>query len=873
MSEKPEDKRRHILIVAIGTESVRVVCSAKEVLHSRYQLQDKSCRVNYLLIDTDTVSGGQDEESYEKTYQVQLADDQGKQRMRDYKKKVVAPQLEELQNDHMLPKYLTTALLEHALLERSESGEASKNPLKGYFYLLANLRRLDNLIEQIKKEMSAQNRSIYIMYSPISGTAAGSWFLITAMLFHKFEHSSPILINLMPSGLKGSEDHKNRNYAIFGWSTQLLNMLVQQGITLNWEIPQLEKPALSVVIQNREPLYVLLQSAYRNQGDAHLMTDEFFQVMAELLCLAIIGKQDGLGPSSGDSQITNTATDLLMDEINNPDQPTRRFTSRGYCAVRYNAELARKVTRMGVKDALLNYMLSSLWSFDFSPGQSAAQQIDPARNQKTQDEVGGELLAYVRRQVKTFYGEWKGRAYRSAYAERLPSADMDRTIDELCETFRQDMADMMTNLRGDGTNEIPIHQPIWQLLQNLLKQHEFKLFPYLSRILKSIYVDDAFLIEQLPELAANHPTIDDAIEAAGQNIYRYRTRVTISSKQGNAVGLELTFNKLLEEAYHKILLETLKTEYSTLLNGALDYFAIELLRFKQRLENIYEENSREYALHRGKLHQPIGAYLDERSYGLAKEKIEKYRQNIMSIIHKLFNKIDDKLDRHHMGQEQLNNKIDMVIMDEEGIAKFPSDVVGVIHEVASNQNLLTQLLSRGRALTKLQGTGYEKNWCIWHSKTLADDTALREALNSLTKSIESILSDESSKIIINTGALPLRSRDEIELVLSETILDFPLIDVETDKSMEDYWDHDDTSFNDGKSTSVHRVHTGLVTKLQSGRKRKDAQAQQSAKTRTEERSKAGDSGKGMNFVEESPEASLEQEIAIVASRLGVKPKI
>jgi hypothetical protein len=902
------------LIVAIGTESIRVVRNAKETLRSRYQLGDKFCRVHYLLIDTDTVAEEQDNPLYEKTYQVQLADDKGKENMRLYKERIITPQLEDMQKSQILPEYLTSALLEHELLKRAETGEANKNPLKGYFYLLANLRRIISLVEYIQSQMDAQNCSIYIMYSPISGTAAGAWFLITTLLFQKFKNSSPVLINLMPSRLKGDAAHRNRNYAIFGWSTRLLDMMIHQGITLRWTIPQLTGESVTLAIEKRQPLYALLQSAYRNQGHAHLATDEFFQVMAELLCLSIIGKQNGQGPPSIDSQITNTETDQRMEEIDAPDKPTRRFASRGYCAVRYNGRLAKEVTRMGVKDAVLKYLLPVLpfrEPLNQPTEETATQQVPDdigdqtnsnnpditTVSQQTADNASGEsdsnnpdvttvsqqrlsevsehVLAYVRRQVQTFYGEWNDRAFQRAFAESLPATDLDRTFDELCRVFHQDLTDFITNLRGDGTDEVPIRQPIWEVLQNLLEHYGYELFTYLSGILDSIHVNDAFIMQQLPELAAEHDTIGAAIEAAREKIELYRTRLTVRGRQASTSIVERNFHLLLNEAYNKILLETLEKGYSVLLNDALRYFVGELQRLKQRLETIYEENDREYEPHRKKLHRPISAYLDERSYGLAKEKIEKYRRNVILIIRELFQGINDKLDRHHLGQQQLSNKIDLAIMNQEGIGEFPKDVAGVVRRVAANQNLLTQLLNRGRALTKLKSTGYEKNWCIWHSGTLTP--ALREALGSLQQSINNILSDETFKIVINDGPLPLRSKDDIELVLSETILDFPLRDVETDKSMEDYWDHDDTLFNDGSSTSVHRVHTNIVPTLQAGRKRNDSPTappieQEMGEPDRQEHFRDMDDGAGINFVKQDSDQLSEEDIVIVASRLGIDPE-
>lgn len=694
MPLKQEDTLRDVLIVAIGTASVNIVRSAKETLRARYQLEDKYCRVHYLLVDTDTIPESQDHPKYESTYQVRLADEKGRENGHEYKEKIVATRLGYLQAQGVLPAYVTADLLNHELLNRMETGEANKNPLKGYLYFLANLRRFHKQLTFIKSKMGALDRSIYVMYSPISGTAAGTWFLITSLLFQEFETSSPVLINLMPSRLEGDMDHRDRNYSIFGWSARLLDVMVRNGITRQWVIPQLTNPPIEVVVHRREPLYALVQSAYRNQGDNPLDFDDFFQVMAELLCLAVIGKQNAQGPPSADSQITNTETDQRMEELKEPANPTRRFASRGYCAVRYSAKLARHVTRLGIKDAVIRYLLPDLPPHEQS-NQSDQEPLTKPLSQKTLDEVKEHLTAHVRRQVQTFYGEWNDRAYRRAHGESFPSSDIDTTIDELRRAFGQELTDSIINLRGDETDEAPLRQQFWEILQKLLDHYGFELLHHLSDLLNSVQVDDAFIIEQIPGLAAKHKTVEEAIAGAQQNFERYRRRVSIRGGQTKPDVLERSFKLLLEQAYTKNYLEALSGEYSSLLNDTVRYFAVELQRLKQRLENIYAENAGEYETHLEKLNLPIGSYLDERTYALAREKIEKYRRDVDLIIRELFEGIDHNLDRHSLGQEQLSNRIDAVIMNQEGIDDFPKDVAGVVRSVAANQNLLIQLLSRG----------------------------------------------------------------------------------------------------------------------------------------------------------------------------------
>lgn len=814
MPSNQEDTLRDILFVAIGTASVGVVRSAKEILRSRYRLEDKFCRAHYLLVDTDTIVQGQDHPGYENTYRVRLADERGRENAHNFREKIVAPRIKSLKDKRLLPPYVTRELLDHELLSRMETGEANKNPLKGYLYLLANLRRFYKQLTLIKSKMVAPDCGIYVVYSPISGTAAGMWFLITALLFQEFETSSPVLINLMPSHLQGDTDHKDRNYAIFGWSSHLLNAMVRDGLSREWNIPQLTNPPIEVAVHRRQPLFVLLQSAYRNQGFEHLALEDFFQVTAELLCLTVIGKHNAQGPPSVDSQITNTETDQRMHELKAPMSPTRRFASRGYCAVRYNAGLAKEATRLGVKDAVLRHLLP-----DSPPGAQASQPddwfpIEPLP-QETLNEVVGHLTDYLRRQVRTFYGEWDDRAYRKAFGESLPSSDIDATVDELRRAFSQDLTDSIKNVRGDETDEFPVRRQLWEMIQRLLDHYGIGLYRHLGEVLKSLQVDNAFVIQQVPELAAKYQTMDEAIAAAQRNFQRYRRRVSLRGAQTNPEALVRSFRLMLEQAYDNILLEALSGEFRDLLNDSVRYFEIELLHFKQRLENIYEENSREYEPHRNKLSLPISSYMDERTYALAREKIEKYRRDAGLIIRELFRRLDHNLDRDHLDQQQLSASIDEVVLNQEGIDEFPRDIAEVVRHVASNENLLRQLLAKGRALTKLAGTGYEKNWCIWHSGRRTP--ALGEALVGLEESINEILSDEAFKIIVNDGPLPLRSGEDIELVLAETILDFPLEDVETDKEMSYYWRQDELAFGNGNvsalsngNISVHRVHTDVV---------------------------------------------------------------
>lgn len=866
MPSKQEDNRRDVLVVAIGTASIGVVRSSKEILRTRYKLEDKCCRVHYLLVDTDSIPEGEDHIQYENTYRVRLADEKGRENGHEYKNKIVAPNLEDLKDNAVLPRYVTTGLLDHELLNRMETGEANKNPLKGYLYLLANLRRFQSQLAAIKSRMTASDRTIYVIYSPISGTAAGAWFLITSFLFQQFETSSPILINLMPSRLEGDEDHKNRNYAIFGWSARLLDVMVKSGISLHWEIPQLTKPPIQVTVKRREPLYALLQSAYRNRGDAHLALDDFFQVMAELLCLAIIGKQNTLGPPSADSQITNTETDQRMGELEAPDKPTRRFASRGYCAVRYNAKLAKHVTHLGIKDAVLELLVPG-------PNQQSSQKtrspVEPL-SQKTLDEVKEHLTDHLRRKVRGFYREWKDSAEK-AFGELFPSTDVDTTIVKRRATFSQDLADNIKNLRGDGTDEAPVRQQIWEVLQSLLDQYGFGLFRHLSEILDSIRVDDGFIIKQQLAKLERYQTVSEAIDDAQRSIERYQRQ--LSYLKAKPKELERPFQNLLYHSYTRTLLEILSGEYADVLNDAVRYFVVELQHVRQRLENIYDENSREYSGHSHKLNLPIGSYLDERTYSLAKDKIEKYSRNVALIVRDLFQMIDHYLDRDHLGQEELSARIDEAISNQEGIDEFPKDIVEVVRRVALSRNLLRQLLAKGRALTRLTGTGYERSWCIWHSGQMTP--ALREALIDLEASINNILSDEAFKVIVNDGPLPLRSEEDVELVLAETILDFPLEEVETDKSMRYYWDQDDKLFSNG-TASVHRVHTDLVDASPIFREwthRKEAGPSQQEESETNRQDRANqshqdDAGASADSPEQS-DKSYKEDLDIAVDKLGM----
>lgn len=866
------DRRRAVVIVAIGTKGVEATQTAKEILRTRYQLENQFCKVHYLLIDTDSIAEGEDHTDYEQTYRVRLADEKGVENMREYKKTVLTPNLDDFQSRQLLPPHLTTELLEHPLFSRSETKEANKNPLKGYFYLLANLRVLHNQIKLIKTATDHKDRSIYIVYSPVSGTAAGTWFLITSLIFQEFQNASPVLINLMPSQLEGEEEHKNRNYAIFGWSARLLETMVHKGVTLRWTLKQTEQPPITVRVDQGEPLFVLLQSAYRNRGDTHLKIDEFFQVVAELLCLCVIGKQNALGPPSVDSQITNTETDQRMDEWQRPERPTRRFASRGYCAVRYNARQAKEVTRLGVKDAFLRALLSG--ARPNTPPSAAVQTPDTEPlTPKALDTLRGEWHDYVRQRVRKFYREHHETGYIRAYAEPFPTRDLDLILHTLSAAYRQDLLDSIANLRGDGTDESPLRRDIWEVLQGFLNHFGFAAFPYLESVLASLRVDAALILQQIPDLAAQYPSLDEAIEVARKQSERYRKRVALRGQQLNAEVLERSFKLLLEQTYTEILLEVIQKEYADLLNDAVQYFAVELQYLKQRLEALYEENWQQFEPHARKLREPLGAYLDERTYAFADEKIARYSQKVSLIIREFFQGLTHRLDSEHLGLEQLSVGIDDVILHQEGITSFPSDLAAIVRQIAATPNLLSQLLHRGRALTRLRQAGYERNWGIWHSGPRTD--AMKEALGVLQQSISNLLSNESFKVVINDGSLPLRAADDMELVLAETVLDFPLIDVQTDKSMEEYWQQDEAFFNNGTSASVHRVHPELVTlaPLQSHRFSASAPTQQTQSTTDErQRRQLAENGEAVllwNRQSQRPDGLSDEDLEAAAERLGI----
>src|SRR5205085_5180571 len=153
-------------------------------------------------------------------------------------------------------------------------------------------------------------------------------------------------------------------------------------------------------------------------------------------------------------------------------------------------KLAKEITRLGVKHTVLKHLLPDL---PRSPA-SAPRPEEPVTRRLTQkemDEAQEHLAAYVRRQVLTFYGEWNDRAYRQAFGEFYPSADVDTTIEQLVGTFNQDLADWVKNHRGDETDEALVRQQIWEVILELLDHYGFGLFHHLGGLLDAIVVNDA----------------------------------------------------------------------------------------------------------------------------------------------------------------------------------------------------------------------------------------------------------------------------------------------------------------------------------------------------------------------------------------------
>lgn len=132
-------------------------------------------------------------------------------------------------------------------------------------------------------------------------------------------------------------------------------------------------------------------------------------------------------------------------------------------------------------------------------------------------------------------------------------------------------------------------------------------------------------------------------------------------------------------------------------------------------------------------------------------------------------------------------------------------------------------------------------------------------------------------MIVNDGPLPLRSKDDIELVLAETILDFPLVDVETDESMDYYWNQDEALFNGGDASSVHRVHTEIVPTGPTRREQTDTSAptetqQEHAETDRQVRLKdlpMADEGAVADFANQDSDELSEEDLVVVADRLGL----
>jgi len=763
-------------------------------MKERYKLEDAYCRVHYLYLDTDNIPPYDDDPHFETTYPVRLADRLGKNKAKNYLEKIIKPELTNLKTDNIIPDYVTHELLSgklEKLFTRIETGEANKNPMKGYIYLLANLRKLTNEIKKIKNNMRAPDRAIYMVYSPVSGTASGAWYLITALLFQTFKNTSPVLINLMPSHLRGTEDRKARNYAIFGWSAKLLNKMIRDGINLDLTIPQLKGPPIHISVNSeREPLFVFLESGHRATDYSSLATDQvFFDVISEQIPLFVIGKHNTQSMPSADSQIVNAETDQRLDEYSMAmNIIPRRFVSRGFCSIRHNAKQARELIKIFLKNALLINIVNS----------------DKIISSSLHEIIIREIELVFKKFIWQFYKKWNEQTELDAYSQEAPKYDIQYEIEEKKIALKDKIVKYLNDTSDD------LNQHIWTTIQKLLNQHGYHILKEIFENLKVIQIDEKMVMNCLPKLNDEIEMLEQVIEKHSKieiNLKRSLIMMLERSAGGNLRGINERYRLTLANAYKNILFSCFQNELLHILNDSKEYYYNQLLSFIARSELIYEENMHLVKRYENIFFEPESDFVYHLTYELAKDKID--RQDVNFISKQLFSKLHYKIDQIILNKKRLNDFVDEIILSQESIQELPQDIRDVVQYVSQEKSLLSLLLQKGRALIKLNGKGYETNWSVWHSGRVTEE--LKDSLNQLKAHIVDALNDEDFQVILNDGTLPLRSDEDVELILAETILDFPLQDTESDVSMVRYWQADEELFKNG--ISIHRVHTNELKEI------------------------------------------------------------
>ena len=832
-AQRPEQTQHDFLLISIGGVAAQAAHAGALMRNLGISLDELMCRVFWLGIDTDHLPTWEPDpdlpgEDQVVVRYVRTADETGRSRAKEYLARQVPKCLKQFIADGLLPESLEPRHLSHRLVNDVEQSEASKNPLKGFLFLVANVSHVFEALRELKTMMTAQNRTICVVMSPSSGTASGGWMLTLALAMSLFPNTPPILVCVMPSRLEGRDEHVQRNYAIFGWNGLLLERVVRHGLVADWKIPVLGGSPIHIRVAARQPAATYLIGARRRTGSVHLeSTDEVIDIAGRFLTLMMVGRGQGRGLPSAHSHLLNLTTDALLDEAEevaevrvgaagpaytdgHPDhgdpaqlrlpgfapidrllRPTRRFAAPGLFTITFKAGLAAEVTRLGVRRAVERVLLATT---------TDAREHARMFRAWPKERVAG----YVR-------DRWFDIPER-AWAHRTEEGT------ELLEAIDDEVADFATGMRElveVWESERLLHEELWKRIQNTNPGS----LPELANVLRNLSIDERQVLDALaslsdaPDSIDPHETLTDALQRIVDGYRKQAQLATLNLRRlqqpAPAGRLDLLRATILEARLRATVLEVTATHLLPLLNRVREEYAAWLDRLVSRLEAAEATDAEAFARHERVLRDKSYLRRDnyELAFGLAADRIARYATRAEELARDWLGSLDSRPDETLPDGEAVRRSLDRQVAAMEGITDFPSDAASVLRMLASHADLLRIALDRGRALVKLQGERYETRWSVSHSA--ADSAEIQLTCRDLQAAIRRALPAEQVAVTVNDGRLPLREEGDVLVVLQEQVVDFSIRETISDESFEVYVAAENR-LSAGAGLSVHRLHERLM---------------------------------------------------------------
>ena len=794
--KRPKAAQHDFLVISIGGVAARAAHAGVLMDDLGVKLDDLACRIYWLGIDTDWLPAwGRRPGGNEVVVQhVRTADRRARLRADDY--------LQHLQRTDdswdklggLLPEGLKVSDLQDDILVHDVThGQAAANPLRGFWYMVVNLPHVLAQLEDLKAAMTAGDRTIVLLLSPCSGTAAGGWMLTLALIMRIFPDTPPILICVMPSQLQGRREHVQRNHAIFGWNGLLLERVVQPGLSADWAIPvEGRSRPIRISARHCQPAATYLIAHRRRKGDAHLAsTDEVIRVLGQVLTLMMVGKDQGLGLPSAHSHILDLNTHALLDEAghNSTTEPpkTRRFAALGLFTVRFSAGLAAKVARLKFRVAIANRLLE---------GGPVADGF-------------GKIQRWPTDVVEDAFQCWWEKIREDA--DQATHEEIDG-IDNRVEGFVEEMKAAVAG----GDVACQLREKLWQRVRDAPRAGLTKL----RDVLQNLSIDEGQVLEVYARYC-DTPDRDfdakpsDALKGIVTKLRRQEFEKKRSLAQLGESGLPGVRDNLrrdiLEARLDAELISVTANELVPLLDRIRNECADGLRRIAERIKAVQRDDAGTVQRHRDIIDDRRYQIRDryELAYPLADKWFDDHlpEADLAALAGDWVQSLESR-DEALPDLVAVRSSLDRTFETIEGITDFASlNTTAVLEMLVKDADLLGIALDRGRALVAVQSQRYATHWSISHSAADSDD--IRSACGRLEEAIRRALPNEDFGVTFNVGRIPLRDTKDVIVVFQEQVTDFSIHETVSDEEFTDYLKADKEEDKKHRF-SVHRLHGGLL---------------------------------------------------------------